>query len=118
MAKLTIGLNEVEVLKNDGTLKLDETESYVLLDELQTYQDHGKLKERFIVRQVESGELLELTVVKTFRGRMDLVGRVNSATTKPLNNVLKKRLDPKQEASVTASAFRDKLTQVKKELAK
>lgn len=118
MAKLNIGLNEVEALKNDGTLKLGETESYVLLDELQTYQDHGKLKERFIVRQVESGELLELTVVKTFRGRSDLIGRVSSATTKPLTSALKKRLEPKQEPSVTASSFRDKLTQVKKELAK
>ncbi|EAC2738450.1 hypothetical protein E1Z16_10870 [Listeria monocytogenes] len=118
MAKLNIGLNEVEALKNDGDLAVSETENYVLLDELQTYQDHGKLKERFIVRQGETGEVLELTVVKTFRGRSDLVGRVNSATTKPLNSALKKRLEPKQEPSVTASAFRDKLTQVKKELAK
>lgn len=118
MLKLSINNKDVEELKHSKQLVTSGDNTYILLDELQTYQDHGKLKERFIVRPLETNVPLELTVVKTFRGRSDLVGRVSSATIKPLTSALKKRLEPKQEPSVTASAFRDKLTQVKKELSK
>ncbi|MBC2037932.1 hypothetical protein [Listeria marthii] len=116
MSKLKLENADLEMLKTKGKLVISETESYVVIDVLQTYQDFSKVKERFIVRRVETGEQLELVIVRTFRSRTDLEGRISSATTKQLTDVLKKRLNSEQESGAMSNDFRDKLLHVKKEL--
>ncbi|EIX7078161.1 hypothetical protein RKK46_002225 [Listeria innocua] len=116
MSKLKLENADLEMLKTKGKLVISETESYEVIDVLQTYQDFSKVKERFIVRRVESGEQLELVIVRTFRSRTDLVGRISSAATKQLTVVLKKRINSEQESGAMCIDFRDKLLHVKKEL--
>ncbi|MGJ6852981.1 hypothetical protein ACSDOQ_09555 [Listeria monocytogenes] len=116
MTKLKLENRDLEALRTAGKLSISETESYEVVEELQTYQDFSKVKERFIVRNVQTNELLELVIVKTFRNRTDLVGHVSSATTKPLTNTLKKRLTSNKENTMMTPVLRDKLAQVRKEL--
>ncbi|EHR3622545.1 TPA: hypothetical protein ACSYYG_07955 [Listeria monocytogenes] len=115
MTKLKLENHELEALRTSGKLSISETEAYEVVDELQTYQDFSKVKERFIVRNVQTNELAELAIVKTFRNRTDLVGYISSATTKPLTNTLKKRLSSDKESSMMMPVLRDKLAQVRKE---
>ncbi|MBC1996787.1 hypothetical protein HCJ67_00525 [Listeria marthii] len=116
MSKLKLETTDLEMLKTKGKLVVRETESYEVIDVLQTYQDFSKVKERFIVRRSETGEHLEIVIVRTFRSRTDLEGHISSATTKQLTNVLKKRLTSEQETGAMSNDFRDKLLHVKKEL--
>ncbi|HDU3339522.1 TPA: hypothetical protein RFL22_000790 [Listeria monocytogenes] len=116
MSKLKLENADLELLKTKGKLVISETESYEVFDILQTYQDFSKVKERFIVCRSETGEQLELVIVRTFRSRTDLEGRISSATTKQLTDVLKKRINSEQETGAMCNDFRDKLSQVKKEL--
>ncbi|EHT9075527.1 hypothetical protein MO224_001281 [Listeria monocytogenes] len=116
MSKLKLENADLEMLKTKGNLIISETEAYEVMDVLQVYQDFSKVKERFIVRRVETGEQLELVIIRTFRSRTDLKGRISSATTKQLTDVLKKRLNSEQDTVTMSNAFRDKLLQVKKEL--
>ncbi|MBC1815602.1 hypothetical protein IBB38_01675 [Listeria seeligeri] len=116
MTKLKLEIHELEVLRTSGKLSISETEAYEVVDELQTYQDFSKVKERFIVRNVQTNELAELAIVKTFRNRTDLVGYISSATTKPLTNTLKKRLSSDNESRMMAPVLHDKLAQVRKNL--
>ncbi|EAD9126952.1 hypothetical protein AOC41_07085 [Listeria monocytogenes] len=116
MSKLKLENADLEMLKTKGNLIISETEAYEVIDVLQVYQDFSKVKERFIVHRVETGEQLELVIVRTFRSRTDLVGRISSATTKPLTSALKKRLTNEQEAVAMSNDFRDKLATVKREL--
>ncbi|EAC9719875.1 hypothetical protein LL50_05290 [Listeria monocytogenes] len=116
MSKLKLENADLEMLKTKGNLIISETEAYEVIDVLQVYQDFSKVKERFIVRRVETGEQLELVIVRTFRSRTDLVGRISSATTKPLTSALKKRLTNEQETVAMSNDFRDKLATVKREL--
>ncbi|HAA6369409.1 TPA_asm: hypothetical protein GHJ26_09080 [Listeria monocytogenes] len=115
MTKLKLENHDLEALRTTGKLYISETEAYEVVDELQTYQDFSKVKERFIVRNVQTNELLELVIVKTFRNRTDLVGHISSATTKPLTNTLKKRLSSDKENSMMTPVLHDKLAQVRKE---
>ncbi|EFS0529391.1 hypothetical protein [Listeria seeligeri] len=116
MSKLKLENHDLESLRTSGKLSISETEAYQIVDELQTYQDFSKVKERFIVRNVQTNELAELVIVKTFRNRTDLVGCVSSATTKPLTNTLKKRLTSNKENTMMAPVLHDTLAQVRKEL--
>lgn len=116
MSKLKLENHDLEALRTTGKLSISETEAYEVIDVLQVYQDFSKVKERFIVRLVETGEQLELVIVRTFRSRTDLVGRISSATTKPLTSALKKRLTNEQETVAMSNDFRDKLATVKREL--
>ncbi|EEO6534797.1 hypothetical protein G6J19_001849 [Listeria monocytogenes] len=116
MSKLKLENCDLEALRTAGKLSISETESYEVVEALQTYQDFSKVKDRFIVRNVQTNELLELVIVKTFRNRTDLVGHVSSATTKPLTNTLKKRLSSDKESGLMPTVLHDKLTKVKKEL--
>ncbi|EAD0667622.1 hypothetical protein MY48_08425 [Listeria monocytogenes] len=113
MTKLKLENRDIEALRTAGKLSISETESYEVVEELQTYQDFSKVKERFIVRNVQTNELLELVIVKTFRNRTDLVGHISSATTKPLTNTLKKRLSSDKESSMMTPVLHDKLAKVK-----
>ncbi|RLQ46410.1 hypothetical protein [Listeria monocytogenes] len=115
MSKLKLENRDLEALRTAGKLSISETESYEVVEALQTYQDFSKVKDRFIVRKVQTNELLELVIVKTFRNRTDLVGHVSSATTKPLTNTLKKRLSSDKESGLMIPVLRDKLAQVRKE---
>ncbi|EAC5776358.1 TPA: hypothetical protein RD867_002011 [Listeria monocytogenes] len=116
MTKLKLENHDLEALRTAGKLSISETESYEVVEELQTYQDFSKVKERFIVRNVQTNELLELVIVKTFRNRTDLVGHISSATTKPLTSTLEKRLSSDKENSMMTPVLHDKLAQVRKEL--
>ncbi|AVV07505.1 hypothetical protein AWK70_09470 [Listeria monocytogenes] len=116
MTKLKLENRDLEALRTTGKLSISETDAYEVVDELQTYQDFSKVKERFIVRNVQTNELLELVIVKTFRNRTDLVGHISSATTKPLTSTLKKRLTSNEESALMAPVLHDKLAQVRKEL--
>ncbi|HGX1670101.1 hypothetical protein [Listeria seeligeri] len=115
MTKLKLENHELEALRTSGKLSISETEAYEVVDELQTYQDFSKVKERFIVRNVQTNELAELVIVKTFRNRTDLVGHISSATTKPLTNTLKKRLSSDKESSMMTPVLQNKLAQVREE---
>ncbi|MBF2604198.1 hypothetical protein IBA56_01380 [Listeria seeligeri] len=116
MTKLKLENRDIEALRTAGKLSISETESYEVVEELQTYQDFSKVKERFIVRNMQTNELAELVIVKAFRNRTDLVGHVSSAKTKPLTNTLNKRLSSDKENTMMVPVLHDTLAQVRKEL--
>ncbi|MBC1456258.1 hypothetical protein [Listeria newyorkensis] len=84
MTKLNVTKEAIENFKTTGALAEGTDDGYILLEVRPQYQNRGALKEYYIVEHIPSHVLFELTVTKTFKGRMDLAGTFHSATVKPL----------------------------------